>query len=493
MITRRRTARARLGDEGGMTLLEMMAALFILALTMTALLSASLTSIRSLDLSKHRQDASQLASSILESTRGMPFEQVATTSSNDPEFEGEDVVLYQYGALDHETTSQDLTATTWVTEVAGTTEQRRVTVEVTWDDRGKPRELRQSTVVAEARRGLPAPAFAISPSPANGSFATSETETCVGHTLTNLGEQDKYSWEIAAATPLPGLIDHDGDASTPGVDGFRTATSPTWDVWVEIDGVPMYEDTGDSLPDAVAFVPRNGAAELAICYRPASTPPDGPVTFTHTFRSAFDSNVSETIEDVVTVSSTLYRLYLHHPRKNNGTVDTNATSLLMNQTEPTATEGTINYDPPGGGSPDTRSGLRVLTNGSVVFDYQFQQRAAIDQSVILELSAAHPDASSTAPKRLNYELVLERRSVDGTTNLATINSSIDVTRPTDSADWDDIVHTFSLPADEADRTFEQNDYLRLRFTCAGPTTCHIHYDVTPNHLSRITTEVYPRS
>lgn len=500
-----RHARLRLDDESGMTLIEMMAALFILSLTMVALLGSAVTSLRSLDVSKHRQDATQLASSTLESTRGMPFNQVAldtdhgSVPADGTNFEGEEVIRSPYGLFVHEEGAPGgFTLTVWVTEVAGSADQRRVVALVSWDDRGNTRTLRQETVVSEARRGLPAPAFDVGPSAATGTYTAPQEWACVEHTLTNLGEQDKYDWSTPGTFQILTGIDHDGDGMDEVVHGFETTSG--WEVWTAIDGDPMLDATSDLRPDAVDFVGRNGLVPVDICYRPTSTPPDGEVSFTHTFRSAFDSTVTQAVEDTLSVTGSQYTLYLHHPRLEDGSLDLAAEALLMNGTVPTETNELVNYDNPGDGSPDDRAGLRVPPSEAAVWDYQFQQAAVLGETVEvrLYLAARSNDLSIDGTAELKYQIQLERRTSTGggtatllaTTADAEPYSSITVTA-TGSHPWSgELVETLTIDP-SASREFLPNEYLRLRFLCHGTINCHVHYDVTPRYLSRVVAEVSP--
>lgn len=516
------------GDEG-MTLIEVLIAVFILSVAIIAMASAAVTSLHSLRVSRDRQDATQLASSTLERVRALPFDQVAhpSTPAVTGPFEGRTVVSGPAGQVANATTtSEGFTVTTWVTWQTTNLEKNIATI-VSWTDGGETRSVRENTLLARARRGLPAPDFSISPDTQADSVVDPSAVKCFSHQLTNTGEQDRYDWrlDLARWTKPDGTtsdstpsgyqsktVDHDIDPTTPdqGVHGFK---AHGWFVWTRLEDLTVSpsvmrafaENTSDQRPDSQSFVPRKGEADLHLCYtRWSSTEtPQDDVSFRHEFRSQFDTNVSRITTDRIAVSPAATNLYLHHPRRNNGTAipdDQAGRIYSMNTILPTSTAVSENYDK---STVDGRPGLRLVAGGATdnatAWDYQFPSKSVIGTtgtfrfygSSGLALDALAAGTAYASNETLYYKIKLEK--LDTSKNLA--STLIDLPVSADSyqltqSGWTQFQR--SLDAElatltSAQRTFGVGEFLRLTFTCidndlstASTPNCHLHYDVDEN-------------
>lgn len=151
-------------NDDGLTLVEMMVALLVLGVVLTAMASVSIASMISMQRSERVVDSTQLGNEILEEVLALPFEVVglydteATGHFGDITFEGEDLVLFPDPTGDrdervpyptHTVTRNDITfevetAVTWVDDPATPTDQdyKRITILLTWEVRGDERTAR---------------------------------------------------------------------------------------------------------------------------------------------------------------------------------------------------------------------------------------------------------------------------------------------------------------------------------------------------------------
>lgn len=225
----RNAIRKMRADEGGMSLIEIMIATFVLSVALLALASTAITSIVSLRVSRTRQEATDAASAMIENLRRADYATIALSKSEvpvgvcdtDPSVAmpalgsqpyDEPVVTTELpGALPREQSfgpSGRVTVTTSVTwydeeNDGGCTHTdrgaKRVRVVAAWVDKGQTRTVEESTIVAPVDRGLPAPDFRLGTKTVTLTFTPSElgTEKCVGHVVRNLGADDGYDWTVA--------------------------------------------------------------------------------------------------------------------------------------------------------------------------------------------------------------------------------------------------------------------------------------------------------
>ncbi|HEX9766994.1 MAG TPA: hypothetical protein VGA36_09540 [Nitriliruptorales bacterium] len=221
-----RAARKWRGDEG-LTLIELFVAMFVLSVAVLGLAGVATASLTQLRASRDRDLATNVASSTIEQLRGVDFDRVAIFDAADAEpgcFADERVIEVDsaddgIGFTRTEGPNGRFTVTTYVTwlneaeydegegeevdpaSCAAPTDEaaKRVTVVASWSSpRGADREVRESTIVAEAGRGLPVPDFRLLPEDQPVTFTPSEVaagaEKCVSHLLTNTGAEDSYEW-----------------------------------------------------------------------------------------------------------------------------------------------------------------------------------------------------------------------------------------------------------------------------------------------------------
>lgn len=393
-VTPRGRARA-LRSEEGLSLIELMIAGFVLSVAVLALASVASTSLISVRDARERDRSTAATSSALEAIRALEFDEIALRA--DGQWTDDDLVSLSGDdwLLDHDGDGQhteviwattdgaidpyrcdadtpdcwfdvpaDSSATVrvFVSWYPDATERdaKRITVVTSWDDPSfsGPRTVRMSTVVAPASRGIPVPAFEVRPP--SVSTAVDEAwvedavaagdEECLEHTLTNFGAIDRYDLEPGA----------EWSPRNPTSEGTFQSESWIFRAFFVPEGEEVGEDWLMRSPEATAplrspaSLDTGEAAKLHLCYEPrpdgaSSTQPAGGdvFTFTPTFHSAFDPNVSHEVANTITVTAgETFVLYLHdevghdddhdrpwkHPRPPNQTFDFD--QFPMNQTHP---------------------------------------------------------------------------------------------------------------------------------------------------------------
>ena len=164
-LAERLRARARLDDEAGLGLVEIVIAVFILTVGLAALAATAIPALGSLQNSRDRQAATAMATASLERARTYPMSQLAMDSGLEPcpsdlielDRDGdlaETPVCDSDGLVNdgspHWYESAGRTARTYVTNVEEAPGARRVTVVVSWQRGNQDFEVRSSTVVAGA-------------------------------------------------------------------------------------------------------------------------------------------------------------------------------------------------------------------------------------------------------------------------------------------------------------------------------------------------------
>lgn len=168
-------------DDDGITLVEIVVALFILGFVMSTFVAAQATSLQSLTDSRARQDASQVATEVLERLRDRPPSSIAmspsfdptTVSCGDPAVTGFFDVFGDGSLCEPLAHDPDPLATgviddsppwtgslravdyaVYATEVAGDPVGRiRVTVVATYELTDGPRQIHRQTFFSEISRG----------------------------------------------------------------------------------------------------------------------------------------------------------------------------------------------------------------------------------------------------------------------------------------------------------------------------------------------------
>lgn len=168
-LAERLRARARLDDEAGLGLVEVVIAVFILTIGLAALAATAIPALGSLQNSRDRQAATAMATASLERARTYPMAQLAIAQSvcDDTDADiGSEVEIDRAGTLTeapicatgglvedgspHWYDSEGRAVRTWVTEMDEAPGARRITVVVAWQRGNQSFEVRSSTVVAGA-------------------------------------------------------------------------------------------------------------------------------------------------------------------------------------------------------------------------------------------------------------------------------------------------------------------------------------------------------
>lgn len=326
----RRPGGAHLGDEDGITLVEVLIASFILSVSLLAMASVAGTSLISLGQTRDREQATNAASAAIEAARSRDFADLAH-APGDASFGGvpspvRDLLQLTDGdrCLDGRAVVRDgassapvpirttagtndahevFTLVSWADDDADCDtdggELKRVTTVVTWTDRGQRMHVRNDTLVAPAARGLPVPDFELQPPDGSlrytrGQLDADDTTRCVPHLLRNLGAADTYEWELTD-------VDREGDGQpvTQSGNGFRTM-SDNWSVHAYLE-YPATEPNGVPPDDALmrlqagrlvsdTEVPAGESATFTVCYTLAQGTPDHHIAATSIaeVRSRFD-------------------------------------------------------------------------------------------------------------------------------------------------------------------------------------------------------------
>lgn len=132
--------RRRLGEEGGLSLVEMMIALMIFTVAVFALLGSLIASARSVVDQQLRADATRVATQRLEATRSADYDDLAIGT------ETETVTTSNGGEMDVERVVAWMDA--WDPASGSGEDVKVVTVTVSWSDRGRDREVVYTTAVA---------------------------------------------------------------------------------------------------------------------------------------------------------------------------------------------------------------------------------------------------------------------------------------------------------------------------------------------------------
>lgn len=162
------TDRGRFSDEAGISLIEVMIAIFLLATAMMALAHVATSGLWSLRATTDRTTAVSLATRAVEAARHLNYEELsldapalpdacAATTFDVTDDLTEDVRCSSTGGVGSDLPYWGADGVyeieTWVTEIDGFPNARRVTAVVAFDERGRrDHEVRTSTVIARVDR-----------------------------------------------------------------------------------------------------------------------------------------------------------------------------------------------------------------------------------------------------------------------------------------------------------------------------------------------------
>ena len=303
-----------LRTQDGITMIEMMVALVVGAIILTAGAAALASAMGGVNYSRQNQQSAELVSQIIEEARAGSYS--GTSVKFDAAVFGADArLVYTAGAywvdpdgagslaseklvtsdsgtvpltrtLDRNGTSY--TVSTYVTEPTGAdAAYRRVSTVVHWVRDGKAHERQATTFVTNPRRGLPLPRFTLA--------ADTTVNVAAGSTLvlpvsvTNDGARDRWNM-TSAQSPASGwtvswYVDGDGD----GVKDVSETTT-------------VSDSDGDGTPDTGLLETDQVMNMLAVADIPSAASA-GTVTVTLTATSSSDPTVSDTVTDTVVVSA----------------------------------------------------------------------------------------------------------------------------------------------------------------------------------------------
>lgn len=495
-------------DESGMTLIEVMVAIFVLSVAILAMAATASSSLVQIRTSRDRQFATAAAAAALEQARSYEFNELGhvgdpstcNTFAGDPNVDTatctfrhnsaaapETLVHVSGGKIDPYVTQPqaNVTVRTYVTwyddpEDPGVQDAKRVTAFVQFGDPDRQAFVRQSTLVSEARRGLPVPDFSITPT--NPGPDASDW-SCFTHTLMNHGGDDRYDFQIVGGDPA------EGGYSFKYQNWYgRAWLGETSLVLAKDSSVRMFDQTGDLIPDSQIEVQRNQSRTLRVCYSPvpATTPPSD-VVFTVRIRSAFDSSVVRDVTNHLVVPPGTVDLFLHDDTLVDNTTPTDGTwtpddlAFVMDETVPSRAS-LVNYD----SNRDAFPGLHLEPAGTtsateiVRWDRQFPGSTSVSGSASLTIWTQLTNASDVPTDgTLALDVSLSRiNTSDSGRNLADFAVTGFSYVHDDEGGWVGQSITISIPSAVS---FEAGEFLRLSVACGSTTTgrCNLAYDVSP--------------
>lgn len=298
--------------EDGLGLVELVIAMFVMAVALTALASVVLSSVVSLRVTRDREQATNTATAAIEHLRARDFRDLVHPSDTDlttlpadvqeqldvtgaqcaageplvADAVGDPAPVHRVGG------DQDrfdvYTVITYLDEEtadcsAGIVNRdlKRVVSLARWEDRGDVSWVRQETRMAAADRGLPVPNFRLRPPEQTlvmtSSEAASSTRACLPHQLRNLGAADSYEWALTATNKEGSPLRASETAyETPGksenqhwiLEGYLELDPD--DSSVPADDAIMRDPDGTGRMHSDVVVPSGEEARFTICYEAGS-------------------------------------------------------------------------------------------------------------------------------------------------------------------------------------------------------------------------------
>lgn len=478
-------------QEDGMGMVEVIVAMFVLTVAVLAMAQGMALSLSSLGLSTQRQQATAEVTAVLEQARALDHATVAMRTGDaaipggtyDPDgaagpLAAETVLASAAGAVTgapYQAQNGTRTVRTYVTRFADLTlpaggdNAVRVTGVATY---GTGQEVRQSTLIAPAQRGLPLPAYAISPQTL-ALTAPAASVVCAGHAITNQGTPDRYDVLLPTAPALPV--------------GYTVAVYHDVDGDSVLDpGEPALTDlSGDGRPDTAAPLDTNATQSLLVCYDGTAVPTEPPPsTLQVEVRSLYDSTVATTLTHDLTIGSGLF-LFLHDLGAPTPPADHDrvaAAALPMNPTIPT--QPTL-FDYDANLDPTDLPGLHLPAGGqNVRWRHQFPLARQINGQATLRVWVATTAALTGGgpPATLRLAVTLDHLKGNGNLQATLTTRSFDPVHP-GTGGW--VPYDLLVPL-TATTNFTANQYLQLTVACTSPggEACHVAYDTSglPSYL-----------
>ncbi|MGH2554453.1 MAG: type IV pilus modification PilV family protein [Actinomycetota bacterium] len=347
--------------EEGITLVEVIAALAVMAVVMLALAASMIRGYATLRTAKQFQQATSLGNQGIESARDLDYETLAMVDADlDPTTDTEIVttcgslgagkffdpdgtgplncerLVYSAagGAIDDHQVDQTVgnesyTISRYVTWVdadsqGGTGEDyKRVVTIVDWTTGTTPRTFHASTLVYAAGKGVPVVRFELTP-PDQSLIAMPDEQVTFVHTITNLGFNESFDLAMPNPTGRTWTKTFYKDVNDNGVYDSATDTALT-------------DTNGNGTIDTGTLVTDQRIQVLTV-FTLANNEASGTVTLVLTVTSKTDPSVTGQASNVLTIGDPPpLKLYLHNfPSPPIG--NTNATkNLAMNEAAPTAT------------------------------------------------------------------------------------------------------------------------------------------------------------
>jgi len=485
---RQRVARPMPGMEqdDGMGMVEVIVSMFVLTVAVLAMAQGIALALNSLGTSTQRQQATAEVTAVLEQARSLDHATVAMRTGDavipgaqyDPDgagpLQGEAVLATATGAITgppYQSQNGPRTVRTYVTQFvdptlpAGGDNARRVTAVATY---GTGQEVRQSTLIAATQRGLPVPAYSVSPETRALSAPASST-VCAGHGITNHGTPDRYDVLLPTAPALPAgytvAVYHDVDG-----DGVLDAGEPA-----------LTDLSGDGRPDTAAPLDTNATLSLLLCYDgTATTTEPPPVSLSTEVRSLYDSAVTKTLTHELTIGSGLFLLL--HDLDNTQAHDRVVADVLPMNPTPSIQTTLFDYDT--NLDPADLPGIYLPRGGQTVrWRHQFPAVRTIDDEAMLRVWVAPTTALTGSGPPVDIRLSVEVDHLRSNGNQQADLSTQAYLAPHAGTGWQMYDLLVPLPPTTS---FTVNQYLQLTLGCQATSgqDCHVAYDTTgfPSYL-----------
>lgn len=342
----------------GLTMVEMMVALVLAGIILTASAGALASAMGGVNYSRQNQQSAALISEIIEETRGVDYAAAAVKRDvtaldadsrlmstggyyyMDPDGAGplgsEKLVVSDTGSVplvrEMDRNSTRYTVSTYVTVPTGADAAfRRVTTIAKWTRDGAPHERRASTYVTNTRRGLPLPNFSIGTARTDSVNAGARLRLPVE--VTNSGARDV--WNMTAAT-------------SPSRAWAFAFYADNGDGMFDAADTPLADTDGNGIPDTAALETDEVKKIWAVADIPSSEV-TGTIAVSLTATSSSDNAFAESVVDTVNVvgqSCTGCTLVPYYLLNSNGPVADSALQAVMplSPTPGAAFSGVPNFD-----------------------------------------------------------------------------------------------------------------------------------------------------